>query len=159
EQVRRELVDRFGWQRVYQGGLRVYATIDMPLQVAAEDAVAEQVKTLEQKRAAWQARRAAASKNAVEPAEPGDVLQAALITVDPERGHVRAMAGGRDFESSRFNRSVQARRQPGSAFKPFVYAAALEAGFSPASVVDNLDDPVATVQGAYVPEDEHSSAT
>jgi 1A family penicillin-binding protein len=156
EQVRRELVDRFGWQRVYQGGLRVYSTIDMTMQIAAENAIAEQLTSIEEKRSAWQTRRAAARKKPVEP-EP-DVLQAALVAMDPESGHVSAMVGGRDFESSHFNRAVQAHRQPGSAFKPFVYATALEAGFSPASVVDHLDDPVSTLQGAYVPEDEHSSA-
>ena len=58
------------------------------------------------------------------------------------------MVGGRDFDASRFNRAVQARRQPGSAFKPFVYAAALEAGYTPASVIDHLNDPIATLQGA-----------
>ncbi|HMF95268.1 MAG TPA: PBP1A family penicillin-binding protein [Vicinamibacterales bacterium] len=159
EQVRRELVDRFGWQRVYQGGLRVYSTIDMPMQIAAENAIAEHVKTIEQKRAAWQARRAAASKTpGATPGEP-DVLQAALVSMDPASGHVSVMVGGRDFAESHFNRAVQAHRQPGSAFKPFVYATALEAGFSPASVVDHLDDPIDTLQGAYVPEDEHSSAS
>src|SRR3954453_23216422 len=167
EQVRRELVDRFGWQRLYQGGLRVFSTIDMPMQIAAETAVAEHLKAVEEKRAAWQARRAAAAaKNA--PAKKAaadtqgdqpDVLQAALVSMDPQSGHVRAMVGRRDFEASRFNRAVQAHRQPGSAFKPFVYATALEAGYSPASVVDHLDDPIATLQGAYVPEDEHSSAS
>ena len=167
EQVRRELVDRFGWQRVYQGGLRVFSTIDMPMQIAAESAVAEHLKTVEDKRAAWQARRAAAAaKNAVQKkaaadpqADHNDVLQAALVSMDPKSGHVRAMIGGRDFEASYFNRAVQAHRQPGSAFKPFVYATALEAGYSPASVVDHLDDPIATLQGAYVPEDEHSAAS
>ena len=68
------------------------------------------------------------------------------------------MVGGRDFDDSHFNRAVQAHRQPGSAFKPFVYAAALEAGFTPATVIDHLDDPIATAQGAWTPEDEHSSA-
>jgi penicillin-binding protein 1A len=167
EQVRRELVDRFGWQRVYQGGLRVFSTIDMPMQIAAETAVAEHLKTVEDKRAAWQARRAAAAaKNAAAKkpaadaqADRNDVLQAALVSMDPQSGHVRAMIGGRDFEASYFNRAVQAHRQPGSAFKPFVYATALEAGYSPASVVDHLDDPIATLQGAYVPEDEHSAAS
>ena len=53
----------------------------------------------------------------------------ALIALDPDTGHVRAMVGGRDFDDSHFNRAVQAHRQPGSAFKPFVYAAALEAGY------------------------------
>src|SRR3954453_12501278 len=167
EQVRRELVDRFGWQRVYQGGLRVFSTIDMPMQIAAETAVAEHLKAVEEKRAAWQARRAAAAAKKA-PAKKAaadtqvdqpDVLQAALVSMDPQSGHVRAMVGGRDFEASHFNRAVQAHRQPGSAFKPFVYATALEAGYSPASVVDHLDDPIATLQGAYVPEDEHSSAS
>jgi penicillin-binding protein 1A len=164
EQVRREIVERFGWQRVYQGGLRVFTTIDMPTQVAAEAAVAEQLKALDEKRAAWQAKRAAARAKAADaktPADPmaADPLQAALIALEPDTGHVRAMVGGRDFEASNFNRAVQAKRQPGSAFKPFVYATALEAGYSPASVVDHLDESIATLQGAWTPEDEHSTAT
>jgi len=160
EQVRRELVDRFGWQRVYQGGLRVFSTIDMEMQIAAETAIADQIAAVEAKRAAWQARRLAARKPAATAkADPAEDLQAALVALEPATGYVRAMVGGRDFETSRFNRAVQARRQPGSAFKPFVYATALESGYSPASVVDHLDDPVATLRGAYVPEDEHSSAS
>jgi penicillin-binding protein 1A len=157
EQVRQELVSRFGWQRVYQGGLRVFSTIDMPMQTAAETAIADQIASIETKRKAWQARRAAArGKDA--PAASSDQLQAALVALDPVTGQVRAMVGGRDFDASRFNRAVQARRQPGSAFKPFVYATALEAGFTPATVLDHLDDPIATAQGAWTPEDEHSSS-
>ncbi len=78
--------------------------------------------------------------------------------MDPATGFVRAMVGGRDFDESHFNRAVQAKRQPGSAFKPFVYAAALEAGYTPATVIQNLNAPIATLQGAWTPEDEHSSA-
>jgi 1A family penicillin-binding protein len=171
EQVRLELVDRFGWQRVYQGGLRVFTTIDMPMQLAAESAVSEQIQTIEERRAAWKARRDAARKAALPkkdgktsaaapapPPEPAGVLQAALIALDPDTGHVRAMVGGRSFDDSHFNRAVQAKRQPGSAFKPFVYATAIESGYSPATVINNLDDPIITLQGAYVPEDGHSSA-
>jgi 1A family penicillin-binding protein len=157
EQVRRELVDRFGWQRVYQGGLRVFSTIDMDMQAAAEDAVAESLKSIDERRQAVAARRAAARKQPA-PAPPTDVLQAALVALDPETGHVRAMVGGRDFGASTFNRAVQARRQPGSAFKPFVYATALEAGFTPATMIDHLDEPIDTVQGAWTPEDEHTDA-
>jgi penicillin-binding protein 1A len=158
EQVRQELVSRFGWQRVYQGGLRVFSTIDMPMQIAAETAIADQIASVETRRKAWQARRAPArGKNEPAPASV-DQLQAALIALDPVTGQVRAMVGGRDFDASRFNRAVQARRQPGSAFKPFVYATALEAGFTPATVLDHLDDPIATAQGAWTPEDEHSSS-
>ena len=82
----------------------------------------------------------------------------ALIAMDPGTGFVRAMVGGRDFDESHFNRAVQAKRQPGSAFKPFVYAAALEAGYTPATVIQNLNAPIATLQGAWTPEDEHSAA-
>jgi penicillin-binding protein 1A len=65
-------------------------------------------------------------------------LQAALVALDPRTGDILAMVGGRDFAKSQFNRAVRSRRQPGSAFKPFVYAAALERGYSPVSVLEGL---------------------
>src|SRR5262245_17641217 len=169
EQVRRELIDRFGWQVVYQGGLRVYTTLDMSMQIAAEAAVAEQLKALHAKRSALAARRANATL-AADKTTPGpvatagtspdaDPLQAALVAMEPESGHVRAMVGGRDFSASNFNRAVQAKRQPGSAFKPFVYAAALESGYSPASIIDRLDDPISIGSASWTPEDEHSEGS
>ena len=160
EQVRRELVDHFGWQRVYQGGLRVFSTIDMPMQIAAESALTETLKSIDEKRQVWLARRRAANGKGAGPQteDAAEPLQAALVSLDPQTGHVRAMVGGRDFNDSTFNRAVQARRQPGSAFKPFVYAAALEAGFTAATVLDHLSDPIPTLQGAWTPEDGHSDA-
>jgi penicillin-binding protein 1A len=156
EQVRRELVDRFGSDRVLQGGLRVFTTIDIPMQVAAEQVVAESLKSIEEKRKAIGARRPSAKKI------PGMVdppLQAALIALDPATGHVRALVGGRDFNESRFNRAIQARRQPGSAFKPFVFATALEEGYTPATLIKHLNTPVITPQGTWTPDDEHSSGS
>src|SRR5207253_4112502 len=71
EQVRRELVDRFGWQRVYEGGLRVFSTIDMPMQIAAETAVADALRTLDEKRRAVPPRRKNPPANgSAKPAEP-----------------------------------------------------------------------------------------
>jgi penicillin-binding protein 1A len=68
-------------------------------------------------------------------------VESALVAMDPYTGEVKAMVGGYDFRRSQFNRAVQARRQPGSAFKPLVYAAALDNGYTPASIV--LDAPIA----------------
>src|SRR5262245_59384192 len=165
--VRRELIERFGWQMVYQGGLRVYTTIDMPMQIAAEAAVADHLKSLDDKRGAIAARRAKAQ--AAKGTVPAPVatsgsapdknpLQAALVSLEPQTGAVRAMIGGRDFNASSFNRAVQAKRQPGSAFKPFVYAAALESGYTPASIIDNLDDPVLIGRASWTPDD-HSTGS
>jgi 1A family penicillin-binding protein len=154
EQVRRELVARFGWETVYQGGLNVFSTIDMKMQQAAETAVADQLKDLDQRRARIAAQRARSGGSPDPDPEP---LQAALMAMDPHSGEVRAMVGGRDFGQSHFNRAVQAKRQPGSAFKPFVYASALEAGFTPASIIDRLNDPIATLEGDWTPEEEHST--
>jgi penicillin-binding protein 1A len=156
EQVRRELVERFGWQRVYQGGLRVFTTMQPELQKAAEALLEDGLKDIEKRRGYKYAPR---GKQAVAKDERPDYLQGALFAMDPTTGFVEAMVGGREFTESRFNRAVQARRQSGSAFKPFVYAAAIEAGYSPASVITNLNDPVLTAQGDWVPEDEHSDAT
>ena len=155
EQVRLELVERFGWDRVHLEGLRVFTTLDMPMQVAAEAATAGSLKSLDDQLQALAARRAATRKTP--PVGDSGPLQAALVAMEPGTGYVRALVGGRDFNASRFNRAVQARRQPGSAFKPFVYAAALEAGYTPASVIDRLNDPIATLEGAWVPADGHST--
>jgi penicillin-binding protein 1A len=145
EEVRRFLVQRFGWERVYQGGLKVYTTVDLDMQKAAESEVMRALKDIEA--------RQGKKRNEQDAADP---LQAALVAIDPMTGEVRAMVGGRDFEKSNFNRATQAKRQPGSAFKPFVYAAALERGFSPATLLTNLNDPIMTLQGEWVPEDDHN---
>ena len=161
EQVRRELVDRFGWQRVAEGGLKVYTTIDPALQQAAEKIVESGLESIEERRGYKHDRwtPAAPRDDKSGDSEGPAYLQGALVSLDPATGEVRALVGGRDFNESHFNRATQARRQSGSAFKPFVYAAALEAGYSPASLITNLNDPVLTAQGDWVPEDEHSTAT
>src|SRR5215467_7838551 len=143
EEVRRSLVDRFDIDRVYSGGLRVYSTIDPAMQTAADEAVRASLAELDGQRPP--------SKDG--PSEP---LQAALIAIDPRTGEVRALVGGRSFAASPFDRAMQAHRQPGSAFKPFVYAAALEAGYTQVSVINHLDEPIDTLQGAWLPDDGHA---
>jgi penicillin-binding protein 1A len=148
EEVRKELVRQFGWARVYEGGLKVYTTLDLNLQKAAEAEVDRAVSDIEKRKA-----RGRKGK----PTEEEQPLQAALVALDPSTGEVRAMVGGRSFDDSHFNRVTQARRQAGSAFKPFVYAAALERGYTPASLISALDTPIMTLQGAWVPDDHGSS--
>jgi penicillin-binding protein 1A len=147
EHVRKELIARFGEAQLLEGGLQVYTTIDLEMQRAADAEVQKALEALEKRRGA-KARSANPAK-----------LQASLIALDPATGEVRAMIGGKDFIESNYNRATLALRQSGSAFKPFVYAAALESGYSPASVITDLDRAVDTPQGAWVPEDGHSSAS
>jgi penicillin-binding protein 1A len=78
-------------------------------------------------------------------------LQAALVALDPETGDILAMVGGRNFNASPFNRAVRSRRQPGSAFKPFVYAAALGRGFTPVTVLDDLHSVTAPGRQEWTP--------
>jgi 1A family penicillin-binding protein len=151
EEARQQLVKQFGWERLSEGGLRVYTTIDAEMQRAAEAAVSQGLTDVE-------ARRVSRNKKARQAPE-APRLEAALVALDPATGEVRAMVGGRDFAESPFNRSTQALRQPGSAFKPFVYATALEAGYSPASLLDELDRPIETAQGPWMPDDGHSTDT
>ena len=147
EEVRKELVRQFGWERVYEGGLKVYTTLDLSLQKAAEAEVQRAVSEIEK-------RQARGKRDAAVSDEP---LQAALVALDPHTGEVRAMVGGRSFDDSHFNRVTQARRQAGSAFKPFVYAAALERGYTPASIISAVATPIMTLQGAWVPDDHGTS--
>ena len=107
------------------GDLVVYSTIDAHAQQAAERAVRIQGAAIQ--RQSSRSRRGAG-------------LEAAVVALDPRTGEIRALVGGRQTVERGFNRALGARRQPGSAFKPFVYAAALAAGYSPATILD--DSPV-----------------
>ena len=105
--AREELEEQFG------GGAHVYTTLDSALQRFAETAVTRGLARLE------------AQRPRLRRDTPAGSLQAALIALDPVTGQIRALVGGRDYTVSQFNRAVLAHRQPGSAFKPFVYLAAL----------------------------------
>jgi len=86
-------------------------------------------------------------------------LQAALVAIDPGTGNILAMVGGSDFATTPFNRAVRSRRQPGSAFKPFVYATALDRGLSPVTMVRGLQQvAIEAPSGVWIPRDERASA-
>jgi penicillin-binding protein 1A len=150
EILRRQLVERFGKDAVYQGRLRVYATIDPDMQKAAEAAVLSSLTEIESR---------IARNKGHEALQSSELLQASLLALDPGTGEVRAVVGGRDTGSVGLNRALQSKRQPGSAFKPFVYAAAIENGYSPATLIEDLDRPIDTYEGAWLPDDEHSVAS
>ena len=140
EEVRRQLVAHFGGQQVLKGGLRVYTGYDPGMQCAAEKAVTSRITQIAK------ARKAAKD------------LEGSLVALDPTSGEVRALVGGRDFGATSYIRATQARRQPGSAFKPIIYAAALERGMAPASVLHHLDEPIMTDSGPWLPGGEHEEA-
>jgi penicillin-binding protein 1A len=132
EYVQQLLEQQYGADLVFKGGLHVYTTLSPTMQLKAEHALRDGLRAVE-------ARRMAAAK-AKPDALVADRPEGALLAIEPQTGYIKAMVGGYDFFKSEFNRAVQARRQPGSAFKPFVYIAALESGMTPASVVD--DSPI-----------------
>lgn len=153
EEVRRRLLDRFGEERVFGEGLRVYTTLVPELQRAAEVAAAEGLARIEG--LPRYPHRAATRNERQAPKVAGHELQAAIIALDPRTGAVRAVVGGRRFGDSPFNRATQARRQPGSAFKPFLFAAALDQGLTPVTRLDELNRPTPTAQGGWLPKDGH----
>jgi penicillin-binding protein 2D len=119
--IRSKLIERYGEEIIEQGGLEVTAALDLNLQKQAEKALREGVKRI----------------------SPG--LQGALVCLDPNTGDVLAAVGGVDVTQSGYNRAFSAKRQPGSAIKPLIYAAALEKGFTAGSIWD--DTPAAYNRG------------
>lgn len=119
--IREQLERDFSEEALTNDGLRIYTTLDPDLQRAAVEAVEKGASLVDQ--------QINARKQRAPQALP--LAQAALIVLDPHTGSVRAMVGGRDYETSQYNRLAHAYRQPGSIFKPFVYAAAYETAFFP----------------------------
>lgn len=112
EYVKAQLIETYGAEAVYRGGLEVKTSLDLDMQKAAESAISE---TLNRK---------------------GDP-SAALVAIDPASGEVRAMVGGRSFNKQQYNVAVQGKRQPGSSFKPFVLVSALQKGISPEATFES----------------------
>jgi penicillin-binding protein 1A len=129
EMVRQELETQLGANLLYRGGLTVETTLDLTMQSAARDAVLKGISSYEKRHPG---------------ADPEQQVQSALVAIDTATGEIRALVGGRDFTQSPFNRAVQARRQPGSSFKPILFAAALSTGVSPADILS--DSPLEIAQ-------------
>jgi penicillin-binding protein 1A len=151
--VTRELVERFGWETIARDGLRVFSTYDPSAQMAAEQALIDGLAAIEKRSGFRDPSRGGGRQDADELGP--DYLQGAVVALDPSSGAVRALVGGRDFADSQFDRVNQAERQSGSAFKPFVYAAAFERGYSPATLITGLDRPIPTPQGLWLPDEGH----
>ncbi|HYQ47835.1 MAG TPA: PBP1A family penicillin-binding protein, partial [Thermodesulfovibrionales bacterium] len=119
EILRQQLEQKYG-NELYTSGYKIYATINLQMQKAAEHALTNGIRVIEKRRKSG--------------------VQAALIAMDPRTGHIKAMVGGFDFWKNQFNRATQALRQPGSAFKPFVYVTALREGMTPEDMIS--DSPI-----------------
>ena len=133
----RAIVDSVLRERGMEGSeVVVHTTLDARAQRAADAAVRRRADAIDREARDWGT------------APRGERVTGALVAIDPRSGDIRALVGGARYERKGFNRALAARRQPGSAFKPFVYAAALAAGYTPASPVD--DDPVEVQQGRTV---------
>jgi penicillin-binding protein 1B len=137
--VRSQLAELYTPTQLAREGLRIYTTLDTTLQEAAQGALSAGLERLDRERAA----RGKA---------PGEKLEGCALVLRPSSGAVLALVGGRDYGGSQFNRAVQARRQAGSSFKPFVYLAGFEAairgregGLTPATVLD--DSPIEVTAG------------
>ncbi|MCZ6562884.1 MAG: PBP1A family penicillin-binding protein [Deltaproteobacteria bacterium] len=130
--LRKELAENYSRQILAAEGLNIFTSLDLQLQGLAEKALSNGLKQLEER-----------YPHLLE-AGKKDRLEGAIVVIKPQTGEIKAMVGGRDYQKSQFNRVVQARRQPGSIFKPFVYLAALIYGsedgarrFTPASLVED----------------------
>lgn len=112
--VKQQLQELYSDTILQSEGLRIFTTLDMTAQLVAESAVQKGLADLD---------KSAAN---VLPKNHPDPLQGALISIQPQTGYIRSMVGGRDFNNTQFNRITQAKRQPGSTFKPFVYLTAFD---------------------------------
>lgn len=137
DEIRQRLVATYPQEVLNSGGLRIFTTLDVEFQRIAEERLRIGLQSLE--------RQVPSLKYSL----PERQLQGALVAIDPKSGAVRAMVGGRDYALSQFNRTTQAKRQPGSLFKPFVYLTAFEqaaSGEQSYTPISQVEDAPLTLQ-------------
>ncbi len=160
--IRQQSIAALGFEQAMNGGFRIFTTMDLDLQEAAEKALLQQLDRIESRPgyshetyAAYRDRYSELEKK-IDRGDPSTrlpapkYLQGALLALDNANGGILAMVGGRDFRHSEYNRALQARRPVGTAFTPFVFAAGYENGLSPTTVVDDgcIDNRYVMVGGA-----------
>ncbi|MFO7760662.1 MAG: PBP1A family penicillin-binding protein [Desulfobia sp.] len=121
QHVRNYITDKYSKKLLYSGGLTIYTTLDPAMQKKAVASIRKGISR-------WEKRH---------PGRRPSTPQAALVAIEIGTGEVKALVGGAEYSRSQFNRVIQAKRQPGSAFKPVIYAAALEMGYTPVSIIDD----------------------
>jgi len=144
EYVRQQLEPKYGVTQLWKGGMKIYTTLDLTMQVPAEDIMEKYLVKYDQDAAKMPkpAEEKAEEKKdgeAVTPSSP--TLQGAFVLLDTKTGAIKAMIGGRNYRDSKFNRVTQAARQAGSTFKPMVWMSALMNGYTPATIIE--DSPMA----------------
>ncbi|UCC11141.1 MAG: transglycosylase domain-containing protein, partial [candidate division WOR-3 bacterium] len=140
EDVRRYLELKYGPEFLYRSGARIYTTMNMKVQKAAEDVMERHIAQIEKDYRFRHPKSEFDSLGLSDTLLYSPYLQGALVFADYQTGEVKALIGGRDFSQSKWNRATQAKRQAGSAFKVFVFTAAIDNGFTPGDVV--LDLPI-----------------
>ena len=163
EWLRQQLDARFG-RELYEGGLRVYTTLDLDMQEAAERALQTQLDAIEagvygkpSSKVTYHDYLESAKASGEDHGSYTPYLQGVMIALEASTGYIRVMIGGRDYDDSKFNRATQAVRQPGSTFKPFVYAAAIRAGHPVTEMLDDspLNPPVIQLDSTlWQPKDD-----
>jgi len=136
----KQLKALYGEEAIYTSGMKVYTTLNYELQQEAESIVKKYVDL---------GNRPYKIRGVKVPSL--NYREGALISIDPRTGYIRAMQGGYDFLKNEFNRTTQAKRQPGSAFKPFIYLTALKKGFSPGTFLEDAPVTFNTIEGPYAP--------
>lgn len=137
DEIRQRLAATYPQNILTSGGLRIFTTLDVELQRIAEEKVREGLAALEGR------------ERSLKRTDPARRLQGALVAIDPKSGAVRALVGGREYGASQFNRAVQAKRQPGSLFKPIVYLTAFEeaaSGREAYTPISRVEDAPLTLQ-------------
>ncbi|MBN2380557.1 PBP1A family penicillin-binding protein [candidate division WOR-3 bacterium] len=148
EEVRRYLERKYGSGFIYREGVYIYTTLDLEMQRAANKAMEEHLLGIESSKNLKIVKADYDTVVFTDESPAPKYLQGALVAIDVHTGEVLALVGGRDYEQSSFDRAVQAKRQPGSSFKPFVYTAALDNGFTPGDI--EFDAPVLVRTGGYL---------
>ena len=157
--VARELNILLSDEQRAEGGLKIYTTFDPAVQKAAQESMDAELRKVESRPGYAHPRKADFSAEAKEQELPTPYLQGALVAIENRSGGIRALVGGRDYSESKLNRAFMAKRQVGSTFKPFVYAAAFDRGMLPGTTISDAPLERGEVKGAptWTPDNSDGS--